>query len=57
MAGTYSVSGLESEVVVLDVEVEVRKDELQRVSFGIRAHITARESERSDEPLHESSSR
>ena len=27
--GTYGVSGLESEVVVLDVEVEIRKDELQ----------------------------
>ena len=39
-AGTYGVSGLESEVVVLDVEVEVRKDELRCISFDNRAHIT-----------------
>lgn len=38
-AGTYGVPGLESEVVVLDVEVEVWKDELQITLFGICAHI------------------
>jgi len=42
--GTYGVSGLKSEVVVLDVEVEVWKNELQWISFGTCAHIAARES-------------
>ena len=55
--GTYGISELESEVIVLDVEVEVWKDELQRVSFSACVHITVRESGRFHEPLHESSSR
>jgi hypothetical protein len=54
---TYSVSGLESEVVVLDVKVEVGENKLQCMSFGVCAHITAGNPPEPYEPLRESSSR
>ena len=57
--GTYGISGLEPEVIVLDVKVEVWKDELRRVPFSACAHILNGEGTlgRFHEPLHESSSR
>ena len=57
--GTYGISGFEPEVIVLDVKVEVWKDELRRAPFSACAHILNSEGTlgRFHEPLHESSSR